>query len=408
MLRAELLEIIAHGESSGVEFERDDIRPEQLARECIAFANGQGGRVLLGVEDDGTLSGLTRPNCQEWVMDTVFGRYIHPTLIPFYEEIALADGKKVAIVTVSTGASKPYVLRGNDREEIYIRIGNTTQRAGREQQVRLFETGGMLHVGTLPVSGTSLSDLDERRLLQYFSEVVGYDEIPQSPDAWEPALQNLDLLTKNEVAGMVCTIAGLLLFGRSPRRKFPYAGIRVLVFPGPEKDYHALKDELHADPLTRLWKENRKKEILEEDLASRVLGRIQDYISEEKLTDGVHRERIWDYPPEAIRELLVNALIHRDYTRQVDIEVSIYSNRMEIISPGALPNGLTLEKVRSGQRIQRNPILVEILRDYGLTESRGMGIRRKVIPLMREHNGREPEFEATEDYVKATLRKADA
>lgn len=406
MLKTELLEMIANGENSGVEFKRDDVKPEQLARECVAFANGRGGRVLLGVEDGGSLSGLTRPNCEEWVMDTVFQRYVHPILIPFYEEIVLDDGKKVGIVTVSQGSSKPYVLRNNNREEVYIRVGSTTQRASREQQARLFATGGLLHVETLPVSGTRFDDLDERRLRQYFSEVAGYGEVPDSQTDWEAALLNLDLMTQTEVAGTVCTIAGILLFGNAPRRNFPYAGLRVFVFPGEDKDYNALRDETVSEPLSRLWKTNDKSKILEEGLVSRGVGIIQDHISEETLGPGGTRERIWAYPPEAIRELLVNALVHRDYTRQVDIEVGVYSNRLEIISPGALPNGLTLEKMKSGQRIQRNPILVEILRDYGLTESRGMGIRRKVIPLMKAQNGREPDFEITEDYVKVTLFKA--
>ena len=94
MTKAELLELIENGESSGVEFKRDDVRPEQLAREVVALANLQGGRILLGVEDDGTISGIQRANLEEWVMDTVFGRYVHPLIIPFYEEVQLEPGQR--------------------------------------------------------------------------------------------------------------------------------------------------------------------------------------------------------------------------------------------------------------------------------------------------------------------------
>src|SRR6266545_2765674 len=122
MLRSELLELIANGESSGVEFKRDDVRPEQLAKEIVALANFQGGRVLLGVEDDGTISGLTRSDTERWVMDVVFGRYVHPMILPFYEEVKLETGQRVGVITIQAGVAKPYVVRHHDREDIYVRI----------------------------------------------------------------------------------------------------------------------------------------------------------------------------------------------------------------------------------------------------------------------------------------------
>ena len=86
MLRDELLEVIAHGENSGVEFKRGDLRPEQLAKEIVAMANFQGGRVLIGVEDDGAISGVQRDRAEEWVMNVISER-VHPLILPFYEEI---------------------------------------------------------------------------------------------------------------------------------------------------------------------------------------------------------------------------------------------------------------------------------------------------------------------------------
>ncbi len=78
---------------------------------------------------------------------------------------------------------------------------------------------------------------------------------------------------------------------------------------------------------------------------------------------------------------------------------------MEVTSPGALPNGMTVEKMKGGQQTPRNTNIVRILRDYGMMDDRSMGIRRKVIPLMHEHNGCEPEFEAAEDYFRVSLRR---
>jgi ATP-dependent DNA helicase RecG len=152
MLKTELLEIIANGESSGVDFKRDDIRPEQLAKAVVAMANLKGGMILLGVEDDGAISGLTRNKTEEWVMNC-FATKIHPLMLPFYEEVQM-DDKRVAIISFEQGTSKPYVLRDSGREDVYIRVGTTSRLASREQQARLYESGGMLHTEVLPVAGT--------------------------------------------------------------------------------------------------------------------------------------------------------------------------------------------------------------------------------------------------------------
>ncbi|NOQ46723.1 MAG: transcriptional regulator, partial [Desulfobulbaceae bacterium] len=159
MLKTELLEIIANGENSGVEFKRDDIRPEQLAREIVAMVNFQGGRVILGVEDDGTISGLQRENCEEWVMNVIRDK-IHPLVLPYYEEIKIDEDNFVAVITFPQGVSKPYVLRDRGEERIFIRVGSTSQRATREQQMRLFEVGGMLHTEVLPVAKTNFGCID--------------------------------------------------------------------------------------------------------------------------------------------------------------------------------------------------------------------------------------------------------
>ena len=104
MLKSELEQIIANGENSGVEFKRDDCRPEQLAREIVAMVNLNGGIVLLGVEDDGTISGIQRKNLEEWVMDSVVARKIHPLILPFYEEIQIDDQKRVAMISFIKGS----------------------------------------------------------------------------------------------------------------------------------------------------------------------------------------------------------------------------------------------------------------------------------------------------------------
>lgn len=242
MLKSELLEIIVNRENSGVEFKRDDLRPEQLAKEIVALLNFQGGKLLLGVEDDGAISGIHRDDLETWVMDTVFGRYVHPLALPFYEEVLFEDGKRVAVITLTQGTAKPYVVRNKDREEIYVRVGSTSRLATREQQARLFESGGMLHAELLPVSGSKLDDLDQARLCDYLVNVAGDHVAPQSIEDWEQRLTGLGFMVERPDGPAACTIAGLVLFGRSPRRCLRYAGVRWMSFAGNTKDYIAQDD----------------------------------------------------------------------------------------------------------------------------------------------------------------------
>lgn len=406
MLKSELLEIIANGENSGVEFKRDDIRPEQLAKEIVAFANAQGGRILLGVEDNGTITGLQRDNTQEWVIN-VFRDKVHPQIIPFYEEIAIAPDVKVGVISLAQGISKPYVVRHNNREEVYIRMGDRSELASREQQLRLFASGGLLHVETLAVAGTSFADLDLERLRFYLESIIEDPEIPQSDPEWITRLVGLGFMTEDGMGNTVCSIAGLLCFGIAPRRYLRQAGLRVMAFEGTDKQYRALLDVVIDSPLVGRWQisETGAKRLVDDGIIEKFANTIEPFITLEadKIDEHMRREKEWLYPWEAVRELVINALAHRDWTRSVDIEIACYSDRLEIISPGRLPNSMTIEKMIAGQRTPRNPFIMEVLRDYGYVDARGMGIRTKVIPLMRRLNHADPIFEATEDYLKTIL-----
>jgi ATP-dependent DNA helicase RecG len=402
MTKAELLELIKQGESSGVEFKRDDVRPEQLAREVVALANLHGGVILLGVEDDGSISGIRREGLEEWVMDTVLGRYVHPMILPFYETIPIDDGRRVAVVTLTAGTAKPYVVRWQDREEVFIRVGSTTRKATREQQARLFALGGMLHPEGLPVSGSSLDDLDLDRLRDYLERVLQDPDVPDAADGWTRRLLGLGFMAARDGGPPVCTIAGVVLFARRPRRLLSQAGVRWMAFPGSAMDYAASDDAVLDEPLVAQWRSKGGAVSLERGgLAETMLERMRPFVSTEQgdLADGLRRERRWHYPPAALREVLINALAHRDWTRAGDVEVVAYADRLEVKSPGALPNGMTVDKMLAGQRSPRNPRIVDVLRDFGYVDARGMGVRGKVVPLLRRENGVDPEFEATDDYL---------
>ena len=132
---------------------------------------------------------------------------------------------------------------------------------------------------------------------------------------------------------------------------------------------------------------------------------MRPFIAEEgkELNDGMRRELVHRYPPDAVREAMLNALVHRDWTRSIEVEIVSYSDRLEVTSPGTLQNSMSVEKMLAGQRSPRNPIIVEIMRDYGYVDARGMGVRRKIVPLTRDYSGRDVQFDLTDDFLKLVI-----
>ena len=293
---------------------------------------------------------------------------------PYYEEVTV-DQRKVAVLTIDMGISKPYVLRHNNREDIYIRIGSTSRLATREEQARLFQGGGILHVEILPVPRTIFSTLDIRRLADYFGRVRSMPILPYTEDDWISLLVNMEYMTETGATGVVATIAGLILFGRNPKRYLYQAGLSWTVFPSLEKDYNA-KDRATLDaPLVALWDKTGQ---VEDGLLDLVISKMRQHASKEVLAENhLTRKIVWDFDQGAVREALINAFVHRDWTRPTDIEMSLFSDRLEIVSPGALPNHVTVERMKLGLRVPRNPILIQTLRDYGYVEHMGMGVRNK-------------------------------
>ncbi len=398
MLKSDLLGLIQQGEGAKLEFKRDDVRAEALAKEIVAFSNMNGGHILLGVEDDKKIIGIQKENLQEWLMDTVIRKYLYPSIMPDYEEVAFKN-KKVAVVTIPQGNAKPYVLKHNDREDIFVRFGNTCQLATRDQTARLFDAGGLVSAERFPVHGSRIAELDSRRYQEYFNNILG----ETSKSEIQSLLEQRSFLV-GEQKPLNCSYFAYAMFAKSPQLRLPQAGVRVTVYPTADKDYDTSFDEIIDLPLVEFKGEMTGKEVIEPSLHEKVISLLQPFISRENL-QGMTRKRFWDYPVEVLRELCVNAFIHRDLTKQDYVRVVVYSDRLEIKSPGALPNGLTVEKIRYGEQILRNPVCIRIFREYGYLENQGMGIRRKVIPLMKEKNGSEPDFEATADHFKVTLWK---
>ena len=454
MTKTELSELIANGESSRVDFKRDVIENRQLAKELVAFANLQGGCVLLGVDDDGSVRGLTRGDSpggatddaaprthqrlEEWVMQACRDK-IRPEIIPYFEIFRdVEPGRDVAAVQVERGWSVHHVWH-NQRRTYYVRVGSVSREASPEELARLFQQRGAFRPELRPVSGTSIADLDRRRLEDYFRRVrqqeapasIPSDEWRREKAAWarnedETHWRSLvdlreqewlaardaewtSLLVNTEFLDdsdrQPATVAGLLLFGSRPSRYLPQAKIDAVAYFGREQDYDARERRTLRGPIVRL--QDADGAVLEPGLVEQAVEFVRRNIETVALEDGVRRQARWDYPEDAVREAVVNAVVHRDYLLSgTDIELAIYSDRLEVVSPGRLANGITPARMRSGCRSARNELLKDVMRDYGYVEHMGMGVPRKIVRGMREHNGTEPELLEEDERFTVRLWKS--
>ncbi len=258
----------------------------------------------------------------------------------------------------------------------------------------MFQEAGLLRYGLKPVPGAAFEHLDLRRLTDYFGRVLE-QEHPADDDAagWQKLLVNLELMV-SVGDRLVPTVDGMLLFGRDPKRFLPQSGIRAIAYPGNQPDYAARADQELAGPMVPLYSvfgSPAELVLVESGLVQQAL----DFVSrntqpEAHIENGTRVDRS-TYPAEVLREVIVNALVHRDYTiAGTDITMTIFDNRLEVESPGRLPNTATVDALKSGFRYARNQTLVNIMRDYRYVDFRGMCIRDKIIPGMRAHNNTEP------------------
>lgn len=404
MTRTELLEIIKNGENSGVEFKRDDITNIKIAKELVALSNFSGGLLLLGVEDDGTVSGITREGLEEWVMTTCRDK-IRPAIIPFFEVIKDVESEKdIAVIKVSRGMDV-HTLWHDNRNLYYIRVGSQSREPSPEELARLFQQRGAVRSELIPIAGAKFPDLDIQRLKDYFIRVRGQLElvpVDDDEEGWKTLLTNTEFMGEDSI-----NVAAILLFGRQPQRFLPQASINAAAYPGKEKDYAAHERVTIKGPLTALFSSGGgdRPQIVETGLIEQAIEFVARNTGKSaRINAGGQREDIPTYPPEVIREAIVNAVIHRDYRLSgSDIELTIYEDRIEIISPGRLHNGITPERMRAGCRASRNQLIRDTMSDYKYMDNSGLGIPRKIIPLMKRNNGTDPSLAESDERFTVTL-----
>ena len=370
-------------------FGDSDTQGRKLGSELVGFLNGEGGVLLLTAGDVNSAAG--RHKVQDEVVELCMSQ-IEPPVLPVLNWIRDNEsGRWRLVVRVGPGIDQPYAHLDDGSRNYYVRHEGVARQARYGELERLFQDAGRLIYGLKPVAGARLDHYDLRRVEQYFAFALR-EPIPSREDSqrWENLLRNLNLMTDSLGQGNA-TVDGMLLFGKEPKRFLPQSGIRALCYPETEPDYATRADEYLLGPMVPLRAANVS--FVELGLVEQAWDFVRRNTTPSSYLDGMRRVDRWEYPESVIREAVVNALVHRDYTiAGSDISLTVYSDRLEIESPGRLPNTVTVEKMVAGFRYLRNQNLVNIMRDYGYMDARGMGVRNKIIPGMREHNGTEPDL----------------
>lgn len=382
----DIVKLIESGESSKVEFKEDSVHNTRIAMEMAAFANFKGGVILLGISDDGEIKGLTRRDNEERVMN-ICSSVIEPRIVPEYETLVI-DGKKIAVITVDIGKEKPYAVLKEGRRHYYIRVGSTVRESNQRELMRMFQDSALLHIEALP-TGAVFTDLERHLVIEHFRDYRNINLETFGEEEFKRALINSSIMTEE---GRL-TIAGCLLFARSPAKFFAGAGVSFAAIGGNDLVDSLLEVKAFDGPVFDCL-ENLFA-VLKMHNRARVSG----------IAENGQRMEIHEYPFKVLREIVINAFIHRDYTLEgSQIRCFWFQDFFEVRSPGLIPNFVTVEKMKMGVNYYRNPVLMGYFYDRGLIERLGRGIRM-VFAEMERHNQTIPQIEEQGGEVVVRIEK---
>ncbi|RZN40348.1 MAG: transcriptional regulator [Methanosarcinales archaeon] len=361
METSELLELIETGEDSQTQFKERFESIDALAAEVCAFSNSNGGNIIVGVSDDGKIIGLAKEEIHKlnaWVSSTC-SQKIDPQVNVTTQNTKYLD-KIIMVISIPRGSNKFYMANGKD---IWVKVGADTRRAKREEIRRLLQSSGHLYADETPVENTNLSDIN-LDVFKSFYEHRTCEKLEELNIPLEKIMSNLKLMDDGKL-----TLAGLLVFGKKPEEKKPQFVIKAVLFPGNSPAVSKYKDSRDiSGSIPKIFEAAR----------SFLINNLR-WIQKEQ---HFNTTGILEIPQIALEEALINAIVHRNYFISSNIRIFIFDNRVEIISPGALPNTVNVESIKMGIHIERNPILVSMLKDIEGIPYRGIGtgIRR----IMRE------------------------
>lgn len=341
------------GEDSRRQSKADVRNGDSFAAEMAAFANSEGGTIYLGVADDGSIPGLSGKDVHRinQLISNAASQHVRSPLVVQTENVPTDSDRVVIVLTVPRGIDKPYFDRNG---VIWLKSGSDKRRINSKEELRrLFQSVDQFHADELPTKA-GIDKLDKLRFRDFLRDTY-HQEFPEDPQELTRLLQNMNLAADN---GML-NLAGVLLFAEKPEWIKPQFVVKAIRYPG--NDIHSttyLDTEDFTGPLGKIFDDS--------------LAFIMRNLSKIQAGRGVNAPGVPEISESVFEELLVNALAHRDYLISAPIRIFIFDNRIEIISPGHLPNNLTVEKILAGNSNIRNPILISYIAK-GLLPYKGIG-----------------------------------
>lgn len=352
----ELFAVIRRGEDSRHQFKSTVTNQVSLGQEIVAFSNSGGGLLLVGVKDDGAIAGLTRDDIGRLnqLVSNAASQLVRPPVNPSTEVVSAPEGL-VLLVRVPDGIGKPYMDKNGT---IWVKSGADKRKAtAREEVQRMFQRAGLIHGDEVPVRGLTLDDLDRDYFEKFFSRHYG-ESVESRGVPMDKLLENMGLTTDG-----VFTVGGGLLFCRNVEFKLPTFVVKGMAFRRRIVDVVNYDDSEDAA--------GKMEDVFRQSVAFviRNLRHVQGNKHINSLGDP-------EVPRIVVEELVSNALVHRDYFVSAPILIFIFADRIEIKSPGHLPNNLTVDRMKMGMSVVRNSILTSYATKILPYRGIGSGIRR--------------------------------
>ena len=347
----EIMQILAQGEDSLNQFKKNITNIDALAIEIIAFSNTMGGKIFIGVNDDGNVTGLTTEDVHRLnnLLSNAASQNVKPAVNPV-SEMAMIDDQRIMIIDVPKGINKPY----QDKNGVFwVKNGADKRRAtSREEIQRLFQDSGMVHADITPAQGMTIADIDMPYFRDFFQKRYG-ESLDDQSIPLSQTISNLNLGRNEEL-----NITGGLMFGQSPSNRLPSFIVKAAVFSGT-----TLTQDSYIDSRDITGKIS--------DIFQQTISFILSNTRQVQGEQSVNSLGLPEIPRIVLEELVTNAIVHRDYFVSAPIRVFIFFDRVEIVSPGHLPNNLTVENIKAGNSNTRNPVLASFA--YQILPYRGFG-----------------------------------
>jgi ATP-dependent DNA helicase RecG len=378
----DLLKLISSGENEGLEFKESIRLKDEICQAVSAFSNANGGSILIGISNNGKAIGVDIGNNTLEELANYIKRNTDPAIFPSVK-ILDAEGKRIIVIEVKESPEKPVFFKNH----AYKRVGKTNQRISSSEMRKLAkESVVRVYWDEQVCEEANLEDIDEEKV-RWFLRRARYERRleldPETP--FREALEKLELLKEGKL-----TNAAILLFAKNPQRCFIQSETRCGRFKGTK-------------PLEFIDMKVFGGDII--DQRDDAVEFVKEHIKLHAKIVGMERIETWEYPIDAIREAITNAICHRDYEISANVQVRIFDDRIEIWGCGPLPEPLTVEDLKERHRsILRNPLIGKCFFWIKFIEQWGTGTNR-IIDACLNHGLPEPVFEELSGSLVVTLRK---